>query len=183
MVSDIITRLTWALSFLFISIFLVCSSVSVAVKVQLMGLISSYTIYQASPEIANGVGAYIKQQCLDKPFRTTILVFLTGSLYRYIQQKLRYTRLNEIKHKYGFTNDRASFKGMTIEQAQDIEKNMSEWEFPRLYMFAWVSDFLRASLNVPVNIVHSLTTNYRLRPIQEFHELSFDLDIWSTPIP
>jgi hypothetical protein len=32
---------------------------------------------------------------------------------------------------------------MTDEQAQEIENNMAEWEFLRLWQFAWISDFLR----------------------------------------
>jgi hypothetical protein len=34
---------------------------------------------------------------------------------------------------------------MTVKTAQEIERNMAEWEFPRLYEFARISDFLRVS--------------------------------------
>lgn len=59
------------------------------------------------------------------------------------QQRRRYRRINKLKKKFGFNNDPVSWKDMTVEQAQEIECNMAEWEFPRLFQFAWISDFLR----------------------------------------
>ncbi|KAK0120092.1 hypothetical protein ONS95_011505 [Cadophora gregata] len=76
----------------------------------------------------------------------TILCF-----WRYFQQKSRYGRINALKEKYGFTDDPTSWKDMTVEQAQEIESNMAEWEFPRLFQFAWISDFLRTSTDPGVS--------------------------------
>ncbi|KAH9214158.1 hypothetical protein DL95DRAFT_524084 [Leptodontidium sp. 2 PMI_412] len=67
------------------------------------------------------------------------------------QQRRRYRRINKLKKKFGFNNDPVSWKDMTVEQAQEIECNMAEWEFPRLFQFAWISDFLRTSTDPGVS--------------------------------
>jgi hypothetical protein len=41
--------------------------------------------------------------------------------------------------KYGFIEDPETWENMTVEQAQEIESSMAEWEFPRLWQFAWIS--------------------------------------------
>ncbi|CZS92774.1 uncharacterized protein RAG0_03286 [Rhynchosporium agropyri] len=70
---------------------------------------------------------------------------------RQIQQNRRYARINKLKSKFSFNDDPTSWKNMTVEQAQEIESNMAEWEFPRLFQFAWISDFLRTSTNPGVS--------------------------------
>lgn len=82
---------------------------------------------------------------VKNPIGTTILVIILGKSFKYIQQRLRFNRLNAIKLKYGYTRDPDTWADMTIEQAQEIERNMAEWEFPCLWQFAWISDFLRVS--------------------------------------
>ena len=62
-------------------------------------------------------------------------------------QHSRYARINDLKQKFGFTDDPETWKDMTVEQAQEVESNMAEWEFPRLFQFAWISDFLRVRDN------------------------------------
>lgn len=79
------------------------------------------------------------------PFMTTIIVLAIAVPLKYLQQKLRYNRLNAIKMKYGYTDNPQSWENMTIEEAQEIERNMAEWEFPRLWQFGWISDFLRVN--------------------------------------
>ncbi|KAL9119012.1 MAG: hypothetical protein Q9187_004432, partial [Circinaria calcarea] len=56
---------------------------------------------------------------------------------------LRYRNVNRLKKKYGFTADKESYKGMTVEQAQEIERNMAEWDFPCLFEFGWIVEFLK----------------------------------------
>lgn len=51
----------------------------------------------------------------------------------------------------------ASWKDMTVEQAQEVESNMAEWEFPRLFQFAWISDFLRVCTALSSNAISTLT--------------------------
>jgi len=42
---------------------------------------------------------------------------------------------------------------MTVEQAQEIERNIAEFEFPRLFQFAWISEFFRVSLLLGMDCV------------------------------
>jgi hypothetical protein len=70
---------------------------------------------------------------------------------KYVQRKLRFRRLKEIKMKYRFSKDPASYTNMTMEQAQEVERNMAEYEFPHLWQFGWISDFLRTSTDPGVS--------------------------------
>ncbi|KAF2764538.1 hypothetical protein EJ03DRAFT_339718 [Teratosphaeria nubilosa] len=70
---------------------------------------------------------------------------------KYLQRKLRYSRLNALKWKYGFTDDPKTYEKMTLEQAQEVERNIAEWEFPRLFQFGWLSDFFRTSTDPGVS--------------------------------
>lgn len=65
------------------------------------------------------------------------------------QQKLRFARVDRLMNKYGFTDDPKSYNNMAMEVAQEVEANMAEYEFPILYQFAWISDFLRVSFANP----------------------------------
>lgn len=47
----------------------------------------------------------------------------------------------------------ASWKDMTVEQAQEVESNMAEWEFPRLFQFAWI----RVCTALSSNAISTLT--------------------------
>ncbi|KAL2069645.1 hypothetical protein VTL71DRAFT_14324 [Oculimacula yallundae] len=77
--------------------------------------------------------------------------FLVPITFRCIQQNRRNARVNHLKKRFGFNEDPTSWKNMTVEQAQEIECNMAEWDFPRLFQFAWISDFLRTSTNPGVS--------------------------------
>ena len=55
----------------------------------------------------------------------------------------RFSRLNAVKHKYGFTNDPKSYMDMNPDQAHEVACNLAEFEMPWLYEFAWLFDFLR----------------------------------------
>ncbi|KAH7346518.1 hypothetical protein BKA65DRAFT_551425 [Rhexocercosporidium sp. MPI-PUGE-AT-0058] len=87
----------------------------------------------------------------DIPASTAAYLATIAALLYTRQQGLRYARINKLKTKFSFTDDPASFKNMTVGQAQEIERNMAEWEFPRLFQFAWISDFLRTSTDPGVS--------------------------------
>ncbi len=80
---------------------------------------------------------------LATPITEIILVIVILAPLKYAQVKLRYLRLNNLKFTLQYTNDPASWEHMTVDEAQYIERNLAEWEFPRLWQFGWISDFLR----------------------------------------
>lgn len=65
------------------------------------------------------------------------------AVYVWFVNSRRFDRLNAIRRKYGFTDDPKSYVHMTPEQAQEVERNLAEYEMPWLYEFAWLFDFLR----------------------------------------
>jgi hypothetical protein len=73
------------------------------------------------------------------------LLVLLANLYLYWVHSTRYSRVNAIKKKYGYTNDPNSFKDMTIEIAQEVEKNLAEWDMPWLFELGWLFNFLAVS--------------------------------------
>jgi hypothetical protein len=81
----------------------------------------------------------LKDFAVEHPIETAILSIAFGSPLKYLQRKLRFARINAIKMKYGFIEDPETWENMTVEQAQEIESSMAEWEFPRLWQFAWIS--------------------------------------------
>ncbi|KAH0536405.1 hypothetical protein FGG08_006730 [Glutinoglossum americanum] len=61
----------------------------------------------------------------------------------------RFHRLRAIKKKYNFNKDPRTYEDMTVDVAQQIEKNLSEWEMPWLFEFGWLFNFL-ASASIPI---------------------------------
>lgn len=116
-----------------------------------LGLAAAYVLYPvASKEALSSVRDWIVQN----PYKAGLTALGVGVPLKYIQRKLRFARLNEIKWKYGITDDPKSWENMTVEQAQDIERNMAEWEFPRLWQFGWISDFFRVCNVTPACVCH-----------------------------
>ncbi|KAH0563124.1 hypothetical protein GP486_002305 [Trichoglossum hirsutum] len=60
------------------------------------------------------------------------LVLLAG-LYLFWVASCRFNRLKAIKKKHGFTKDPKTYQGMTVDVAQEIERNLAEWEMPWLF--------------------------------------------------
>ena len=58
---------------------------------------------------------------------STILVIAMSTLvgYMLLVRSLRYRNLEMIKHKYGFANDEHNYKGMSVETAQEIYRNIA----------------------------------------------------------
>lgn len=131
--------------FLLFGPFFALSPVSADAKLRIVVLLSLVTACITYPEVGSALFNEVKTFALGHPLRLAGLVLGVGIPLRYLQQKLRFSRVNTLKMKYGFTNDPSSFMAMTVEQAQEIETNIGEYEFPRLYQFAWISDFLRVS--------------------------------------
>jgi len=102
-------------------------------------VISALTTYLRYPQTGNWIFSPLKEFAIEHPIETVILPIAVGSPIKYLQRKLRLARINAVKMKYGFTEDLEAWENMTLEQAQEIERNMAEWEFPRLWQFAWIS--------------------------------------------
>lgn len=76
---------------------------------------------------------------------------LIGVYVWYVNRR-RFDRLNAIKQKFGFTDDPKTYVNMTPAQAQEVERNLAEFEMPWLYEFAWLFDFLRVSTPISSKI-------------------------------
>lgn len=89
------------------------------------------------------------------PVKHPYLVAFCLLLILYIStvRHVRFRRINNIKKKYGFTSDLQSYKNMTMEQAQEIEQNLAEWDFPFLYEFGWLFDFMRVKASSGRHII------------------------------
>ena len=77
----------------------------------------------------------------DHPYLTIAIPLLL--CYLGLVRYLRHRNINRLKQKYGFTADKDSYKDMTVEQAQEIERNIAEWDFPCLFEFGWIVEFLK----------------------------------------
>ncbi|KAH9823627.1 Glutathione S-transferase [Teratosphaeria destructans] len=97
------------------------------------------------------VTSAIYEYAVENPLVTVLTLASIAAPLKYLQYKLRYSRLNALKWKYGFTDDPKTYENMTLEQAQEVEKNIAEWEFPRLFQFGWLSDFFRTSTDPGVS--------------------------------
>ncbi|KAF2171333.1 hypothetical protein M409DRAFT_18448 [Zasmidium cellare ATCC 36951] len=127
---------------LFIPIFWRFSPASKSTKLWTTIYLSIAAIYIAFPEVIKPLLAAVA----ENPFKAAGITLSVAVPLKYIQRKLRFARINAIKWKHGFNSaNPKTWQDMTIEQAKEIEQNMAEWEFPRLFQFGWLSDFFRTS--------------------------------------
>ena len=107
------------------------SPASVSSKLEACLIFALFAIYAYSPTTVNILFATIKTSAISHPYRAALIVVGIAAPLKYFQQKLRFSRINGIKLKFGYTDDPESWEKMTVDQAQEIESNMAEWEFPR----------------------------------------------------
>ena len=75
---------------------------------------------------------------------TSSFVFLPVIIfYLSIIKHLRYLNVDQLKHKYHYTRDKSTFQHMTVQQAQDIQRNLAEHDFPFLFEFGWIVEFFK----------------------------------------
>lgn len=75
------------------------------------------------------------------PTFTVVLSILL--VYMSLVAYFRFNNVNRLKTKYGFSSDSRSFYKMTVEQAQEVQRNMAEWDFPALYEFGWIVEVFK----------------------------------------
>lgn len=73
---------------------------------------------------------YAKDYIINHPAEAALIAVAVGAPLKYVQRKLRFSRINAIKWKFGFTDNPSTWEDMTIEQAQEIEQNMAEVRRP-----------------------------------------------------
>ena len=78
-----------------------------------------------------------------KEYPYLALSLLLLSLYMSTVRYLRFNNVSRLKKYYGYTSEKHTFKDMTIEQAQEIERNLAEWDFPLVFEFGWIVEFLK----------------------------------------
>lgn len=135
----------------FIPLFWLNSPASKSTKLWSAFYTSIFAAYTFAPAVFKALWVNLQTFAYGNPRTATAVALSVGVVLKYIQQKLRFARVNHLKWKYGFTEDLATFEDMTVEQAQEIESNMAEWEFPRLWQWGWLSDFFRTSTDPGVS--------------------------------
>lgn len=148
MILDIFLRMVSAIYLLLFPGFIFCSPTSMSTKVLVTAFLTptAVSILFLGPSVMNilepGYAIYIKfigTKCSEAsgtdPFTYANLYKLLATLcfFRFFQQRDRYQHIKKLMERFGFTDDPSSWKDMTVEQAQEIEGNMAEWEFPRLF--------------------------------------------------
>ena len=172
MILDIFLRVVSAIYLLLFPGFIFCSPTSMSTKVIVTTILtpmaaailllgpSAMSIFEPGYGLyTRFIGTKFSEASGTDPVTHAKLYKLSATLFvlSFFQQRDRYKRINKLKEKFGFTDDPASWKDMTVEQAQEIEGNMAEWEFPRLFQFAWISDFLRVCTTLSFNAILILT--------------------------
>ena len=69
-----------------------------------------------------------------------ILAYHVIQVHRY-----RFKNLHDLKKRHGFTSDPSTYLNMTVEQAQEVYKNLAMNEFPFLFEFGWLINFFKVS--------------------------------------
>jgi hypothetical protein len=98
-------------------------------------------------KLASAIGAGIISSTLRgfSTFSNWGLLILLIQLYLVWVASSRYDRLKAIKAKHGFTKDPKTYQDMTVDVAQEVEKNLAEWEMPWVFELGWLSNFLAVS--------------------------------------
>jgi hypothetical protein len=124
--STFVRELAGLLPLVFLPLFHIHSPASKSTKVWTTFYLSLLTIFLCFPErwaaFSTGVSAYIAA----KPAKAAVIALSIGVPLKYLQRKLRFARVNALKMKYGFTDDPKTYEDMTVEQAQEVERNMAE---------------------------------------------------------
>lgn len=120
------TRAVGIASMLFVLAFCRLSPSSKSTKAWTAFYLTVFFLYTLQPLAFQATTASIKLYASQHPIKTTLTLVAIAAPLKYLQQKLRYARLNAIKMKFGYTNDPATWQDMTVEQAQEIESNMAE---------------------------------------------------------
>lgn len=79
-----------------------------------------------NPRTVAAAAVFVKDYTVRYPVKSAAIFLSIAIPLKYLQRKLRFARINAIKHKFGYTDDPKSWADMTVEQAQEIEANMAE---------------------------------------------------------
>ncbi|KAJ5051705.1 uncharacterized protein L3040_001478 [Drepanopeziza brunnea f. sp. 'multigermtubi'] len=131
--------------------FYLYSPTSICFKMQFSVILLALATYTSPPEPVGSSLSDFKDRVFKNSPASAAFLVMAVIQFKLFQRVLRFERIKAIKSKYGYTEDSATWKDMTIDQAQEIERNIAEWEFPRLFQFAWVSGLLRALTNPGVS--------------------------------
>ncbi|MCJ1457883.1 hypothetical protein MMC28_008252 [Mycoblastus sanguinarius] len=97
-------------------------------------VLHAYFVKSATPQ-----KPFMEQMNMLLQFWPVFILFLAMTLL--VFRLLRFNNVNNIKYTYGFTDDPLTYQNMTVRQAQIIQSNLAEYEFPLLFEFGWISQF------------------------------------------
>jgi len=129
MILKIILMITKLEFILLLPLFYVCSPSSTSTKLQSLLILAVLASTFYFPTFS-----FIKSFVVDHPSKALLFTLAIGAPLKYIQRKLRYSRLNAIKKKYGYTANPASWEDMTVEQAQESMYILHSDVFPQAAM-------------------------------------------------
>lgn len=79
-----------------------------------------------------------------------MVMLITGVLgYMALVSKLRYRRAANLQTKYNLTT-RASFRTMSMDDAQAILKDLTELEFPKIFGFSIIFALFKGGSLIPL---------------------------------
>jgi len=147
----IISKVSGFLVLLLLPGFYAWSPTSLSVKIQSLFILAILAAYMSFPTERQYISSAAKDLAVDHPTAVILSTLLVIITFKYLQRKLRYSRLNAIKRRYGYNSNPFTWSEMSIPIAKEIERNIAEYEFPRLFQFAWISDFIRTSTDPGVS--------------------------------
>jgi len=115
MIPQFILNTAQLFAFLLLPFFYIYSPTSASTKFQSLLLLSCFATYfyfPASRDFVSSIKAFIA----ENPFKALLLIVVIATSLKYIQNKLRFSRINALKTKYGYTDDSATWKNMTVEE-------------------------------------------------------------------
>ena len=114
MVPEIIFMIPKLGFILLLPLFYVYSPTSTSVKLQSLLILAVFPSTLYFPAFSS-----VKFFVVDHPLKALLFALSIGTPLKYFQRKLRYSRLNAIKMKYGYSKNPNSWEDMTVEQAQE----------------------------------------------------------------
>lgn len=90
------------------------------------------------------IPAFLACRLLDYSIlESSIVFFLVVWIFVHIATSIRCTNVKRIKWEKHYTNNRKSYKDMSVREAQAIYRNLAEVDFPFLFEFGWIVEFFK----------------------------------------
>ena len=75
------------------------------------------------------------------------LLCLAAFAYTSIVKALRLHNRYHFRQRYGWRSDEQSYRYMSVPQAQEVYRQLAQWDFPFLFEFGWIVEIFKVFLN------------------------------------